>query len=58
MEAWRWYCIIECFRIRHTVNHRESYWELFTRNDRLTDPSYSYPPVRLLGIGECQYFTK
>ena len=42
----------------HTVNHRESYWELFTRKDRLADPSYSYPPVRLLGIGECQCFTK
>lgn len=42
----------------HTVDHRESYWELFTRQDRLADPTYTYPPVRLLGIGECQYFKK
>lgn len=42
----------------HTVDHRESYWELFNRQDRLADPSYAYPPVKLLGIGECQYFTK
>lgn len=42
----------------HTVDHRESYWELFNRQDRLADPSYPYPPVRLLGIGECVYLTK
>jgi len=36
----------------HPVNHRESYRELFSRADRLGNPSSKYPHVVLLDIGE------
>ena len=36
----------------HTVDHRESYWELFNRNDRLGNPDYHYPPFVLIDNGE------
>ena len=42
----------------HSVNHRESYHELFAREDRLGNPKFAYPPVLLLDCGEhytCSY---
>ena len=44
--------------LNHTVEHRESYWELFNRGDRLGDPEYDYPPFCILGIGETFALTK
>lgn len=38
--------------LSHPVNHRESYRELFSRPDRLGNPSTKYPRVFLLDIGE------
>ena len=38
--------------LNHTVDHRESYRELFSREDRLGGPDASYPKVYLLDIGE------
>lgn len=38
--------------LTHTVNHRESYKELFLREDRLGDASAQYPRIFLLDIGE------
>ena len=38
--------------LTHTVDHRESYRELFTREDRLGNPAAAYPRVYLLDIGE------
>jgi len=42
----------------HTVNHRESYHELFDRPDRLGDTTFPYPPFMLLDIGETYQFGK
>ena len=36
----------------HGVGHRESYRELFTREDRLAHKTFVYPPVMLLNCGE------
>lgn len=36
----------------HTVDHRESYHEMFSREDRLGNPDFKYPPYVLLDIGE------
>jgi hypothetical protein len=33
---------------KHTVDHRESFEELFRRTDRLGDPEYSYLPTVVL----------
>lgn len=38
--------------ICHTVNHRESYRELFTGRDRLGNPDFHYPPTTVLDNGE------
>jgi len=36
----------------HTVGHRESYRELFERQDRLGNRSFTFPPVFVLDCGE------
>lgn len=38
--------------MRHTVDHRESYWELFNRKDRMGNTTYHYPPFVLLDNGD------
>jgi len=38
--------------MQHSVNHRESYWELFNRKDRLGDPDFNNPPYLLIDHGE------
>ena len=38
--------------LNHTVSHRESYRELFSRPDRLGDADAVYPEVVLMDIGE------
>lgn len=42
----------------HTVDHRESYRELYSRKDRLGDNSYKYPAVVLMEIGESAVLPK
>jgi len=44
--------------MQHTVDHRESYWELFNRADRLADPNFNYPPYVLIDHGESISLTK
>ena len=38
--------------LTHVVLHRESYWEMYERKDRLRDRSFPWPCVRPLGYGE------
>ena len=38
--------------LTHVVSHRESYWEMYERKDRLGDRSFPWPCVRPLGYGE------
>ncbi|MBQ0081251.1 MAG: MBL fold metallo-hydrolase [Alistipes sp.] len=52
-KASRVFCIPEHENeLTHTVNHRESYRELFTREDRLGNFETIYPRIVLLDIGE------
>ena len=44
--------------LTHTINHRESYRELFTRKDRLGDGEKKYPRIILLDIGETYILSK
>ena len=44
--------------LNHTVDHRESYRELFTRKDRLGSPEEFYPTVILQDIGESVTLSK
>lgn len=44
--------------LHHGVDHRESYHELFNREDRLGATDFNYPPYILLDIGECVSFFK
>lgn len=43
--------------LEHSVDHRESYRELYHRPDRLGHPSYPYPPVMVLDNGERYHFS-
>lgn len=36
----------------HTVDHRESYHEMFARQDRLGNPDFNYPSYVLMDIGD------
>lgn len=36
----------------HTVDHRESYHEMFARKDRLGNPDFNYPSYVLMDIGD------
>ncbi len=38
--------------LEHVVRHRESYWELFNRRDRMGNPNFKYPPFILMDNGE------
>ena len=42
----------------HSVDHRESYHEMYTRKDRLGNREFSWPRVHPLGYGESFLFTK
>ena len=42
----------------HSVNHRESYWEMYTRKDRLGDRKFPWPRVHPLAYGESFTFRK
>ena len=42
----------------HSVDHRESYREMFTRKDRLGNREFPWPRVHPLGYGESFLFTK
>ncbi len=44
--------------LHHGVDHRESYHELFNREDRLGATDFNYPPYILMDIGECVSFFK
>ena len=42
----------------HSVDHRESYREMYTRKDRLGNREFPWPRVHPLGYGESFLFTK
>lgn len=42
----------------HSVNHRESYWEMYTQKDRLGDRKFPWPRVHPLAYGESFTFKK
>ena len=44
--------------LTHVVFHRESYWEMYERKDRLGDRSFPWPRVRPLGYGESVLFER
>lgn len=41
----------------HGVRNRESYWELYTRSDRMGSPDYDYPPFLVVDNGEGLFFS-
>lgn len=43
--------------LEHSVDHRESYRELYEREDRLGHPDYAYPPLVVLDNGEHYHFS-
>ncbi|MBQ0016698.1 MAG: MBL fold metallo-hydrolase [Bacteroidales bacterium] len=44
--------------LEHVVRHRESYWELFNRKDRMGNPDFKYPPFVLMDNGESFQISK
>ena len=44
--------------LNHRVQQRESYWEMYTRKDRLGDRKFPWPRVHPLGYGESFLFKK